>query len=156
MRDGYNTFTSAADCSYYCHTNCCFLPPMAQTIDRESEQRNPAFPFIALPPILPQFSLPSLDNGPQDPITRSPHLWTTSDTDLRHSSEALFSRDELPSHRGREDGQARLWSQALIYPRSLCQIMSWDGNPPPRISGILKMPFLTEQPPQQFGFIQQQ
>ncbi|KAI6021324.1 Spc98 family-domain-containing protein [Pisolithus microcarpus] len=133
---------------------------MTQTlhsVDRGSEQRNAVFPFIALPPILPRFSLPLLDDGPQDPITRSPHLWTTSDgvTDLGHYSEALSSRDELPSHGSREDGQARLWSQALIYPRSAYQIMSWDGNPPPQIGSILKMPFLTEQLPQQFGFIQQ-
>ncbi|KAI6113213.1 Spc98 family-domain-containing protein [Pisolithus croceorrhizus] len=127
------------------------------SIDHESEQRNVVFPLSTLPPILPQFSVPLLDDRPQDPIARSPRLWTPRHdvVDLGHYSEAPFSRDEFPSHSSQEDGEARLWNQVLSYPRSAYRIMSWDGISPPRIGSILKMPFLTEQLPQQFGSIQQ-
>ncbi|KAI6033056.1 Spc98 family-domain-containing protein [Pisolithus orientalis] len=129
------------------------------SIDRESKRRKVVFPLSALPPILPQFSIPLLDDRPQDPIAQtSSFQWTTGNgaTDRDHYNEACYlSRDEFLSHAIQDDGQIPLWNRALVHPRSAYQIMSWDGILPPQIAGILKMPFLTEQPLPQFGLVQQ-
>ncbi|KAI6046192.1 Spc98 family-domain-containing protein [Pisolithus marmoratus] len=122
-------------------------------IDCESERRSVVTPLSALSPILPQFSVPLLDDRPQDPIAQASNFWTTG-TDPDHYSEARsFSPDESPSYGSQENSQVCLWSQALIYPRFAHQIMSWDGVP--QIDSILRTPFLTEQP-RQFDFVQQQ
>ncbi|KIK92822.1 hypothetical protein PAXRUDRAFT_829603 [Paxillus rubicundulus Ve08.2h10] len=122
------------------------------------------FSLLALPPLIPHFSIPRLNDEPQDPIFRT--VCVNERTGTYSSSRPPSLGPLVPSHHNTlpPDAQAHtatpvlsLWNEAaLLDPQDLDHTVSWDTIPKSSVEENLNAPFLTEQPRNTFGSVQYQ
>lgn len=114
--------------------------------------------LLPLPPILPCFAIPPLDDRPQDPIVQV----GTSNTGTHHfNTDADLGSPTVPPLTDLAQQKVTstpnlLWGSAVLYPYSLDKTFSWDGTLPHSDQDNISFPFLSEQPSLSYDLVQQQ
>ncbi|KAH0827747.1 Spc98 family-domain-containing protein [Lanmaoa asiatica] len=122
-------------------------------------QEHEKFMLPVLEPISSYFSIPRLDDKPQDPIVRIIKLPTQSTTPLHKSpaspSSPALSRAKVSSDVSTQASKpvlTPLWNEVSVtHPRDVDRSMSWGPNPP---LNNRNSPFLTEQHSSFLGSLQ--
>ncbi|KAF9244855.1 Spc98 family-domain-containing protein [Melanogaster broomeanus] len=121
------------------------------------------FSLSILPPILPHFFIPRLNDKPQDPIIQTICLDKTTGIHNSNQPALLMSlvppRHTIPSNALTHTTKPvhSLWNEAaLLGPRCPDRTVSWDTARKHNVKINPGVPFLTEQPTKVFGSVQHQ
>ncbi|KAH7888788.1 Spc98 family-domain-containing protein [Phlebopus sp. FC_14] len=126
---------------------------MAGNSDWSEESEN--FLLPPLPPVLPHFFVPPLDDEPQDLIVHHPAVQKTSSVSTPFLVPPTSSQNIVPPSKPDLKAVSLLWSEAAsLDAQHVGSIISWDSVHKPNNKKCPKTSFLTEQSSDIFNSIQ--